>query len=253
MAEHALRVCSLNIAHGRGRRFHQGLLHRRAIEQHLLEVSLVLRREQPDVVALQEADGPCLWSGGFDHVRFIAERSGYAHHLHGHHMRIGKVVPRLRYGCALLARRPLHQPCDQPFSRAMPSPNKGFVAAAVALPGPVAIDVVSCHLDPARPALRRRQVLELAEAIRERERPLILMGDFNTRDFGKRGALGLLSDELALRLHRPGATDLATFPSRRPRRRLDWILCSPALHVQRYRVLPDRISDHCAVVADLHW
>jgi len=249
-----LRVCTLNIAHGRGRRLHQGFLLRRIIEAHLGAAARVLRREAPDVVALQEADGPCLWSGGFDHVAYLARRIGHPFRVHGHHVRLGGINPRLRYGTALLACAPLDDVHDQPFDIKPLGPNKGFVAAAVPLAGSGAqsVDVVSCHLDPARPRVRRRQAEELVAALATRGRPLVLMGDFNTRDFGPRSALRVLADGLGLDLHEPEATALATFPSRRPRRRLDWILHSRHFRVARYEVLEERISDHCAVVADLY-
>ena len=53
-----LKVMTLNLAHGRKDRWHQMLLKRRQIEEHLDHIAEVICREKPDVIALQEADGP---------------------------------------------------------------------------------------------------------------------------------------------------------------------------------------------------
>ena len=71
-----LKVVTLNLAHGRKDAWHQALLRRAAIQANLDEVVRILRQEQPDVVALQEADGPSLWSGRFDHVAYLSEKAG---------------------------------------------------------------------------------------------------------------------------------------------------------------------------------
>ncbi len=41
---------------------------------------------------------------------------------------------------------------------------------------------MSLHLDFLRPAVRRRQVSQLVDLIRHRERPLAVLGDFNSHD-----------------------------------------------------------------------
>ena len=63
-----LRVMTLNLAHGRGEAFHQLFQKSTTIIQNLDEISAMLKREQADVVALQEADAPSFWSGNFHHV-----------------------------------------------------------------------------------------------------------------------------------------------------------------------------------------
>lgn len=41
----------------------------------------VITRENPHVVALQEADGPSFWSGKFNHVDYLARTGGYSYYL----------------------------------------------------------------------------------------------------------------------------------------------------------------------------
>jgi endonuclease/exonuclease/phosphatase family metal-dependent hydrolase len=77
----------------------------------------------------------------------------------------------------------------------------------------------------------------------------VVLGDFNCEWSERRRCLALLERELKLRPAE--ATGNATFPSWRPLVRLDWILISEELDFAAYETLPDRLSDHLAVVADL--
>jgi endonuclease/exonuclease/phosphatase family metal-dependent hydrolase len=75
------------------------------------------------------------------------------------------------------------------------------------------------------------------------------MGDFNCEWSERRRSLELLRREL--RLRPVAGTAYATFPSWRPLVRLDWILVSEELAFSSYRTLPDRLSDHLGVVAEI--
>ena len=63
-----LKVMTFNMAHGRGDSFHQLLQSTDTTLDNLDAISVMLNREQPDVIALQEADGPSFWSGNFNHL-----------------------------------------------------------------------------------------------------------------------------------------------------------------------------------------
>jgi endonuclease/exonuclease/phosphatase family metal-dependent hydrolase len=103
---------------------------------------------------------------------------------------------------------------------------KGFIVATVTWPGEpcVELDVVSVHLDFSSEAIRRRQATELVDILRTRNRPMIVMGDFNTRWDKENSALHLIVEELGLSPYKPGQTGLETFA--RFGHRLDWILIS---------------------------
>lgn len=240
----ALSVMTLNVAHGRGARLHQTFLRRRTIEAHLTAIASVLGREAPDLVALQEADGPCLWSGGFDHVDWLAREGGFGWHVRGSHVQ-GR---RLDYGTALLSRLRPADPLAITFRPSPPTPTKGFVVATVEHGGHT-IDVVSVHLDFSRSRVRRRQVAELAEALQARDHLRVVMGDLNCDWKERGGTLRTLSDALGVEPHAPDAHE--GFGTYRGKARLDWVLTSPTLSVRDYRVLPDVVSDHRAVVARL--
>lgn len=245
-----LRLMTLNVAHARRQGRHQALLSESTLRGNLAAIAAVLRREAPDVVALQEADGPSAWSGGFDHVATLAALAGFDHAFRGEHNPFSLGRFDLSSGTALLARVPLHEPRSLAFGETWRD-TKGFVAATVETEtlGARAIDVVSLHLDFLAERVRRRQVEQLVARFRGRERPLVVLGDFNCEWSERRRCLDLLRRELGLR---PVATPgHATFPSWRPLVRLDWILLSEELDFVAYETLPDRLSDHLGVVADV--
>lgn len=246
-----LRVLTLNLAHGRCDRFHQALLDRDQIEDHLLQVSRLLQQVQPDVVAVQEADGPSVWSGGFDHVRFVAQESGFHQCVRGENVS----GLRLAYGTGLLAQHPLIDAETYTFAPSPPTLNKGFLLATTRVPcadapgGVLEVDVVSVHLDFARSSVRAAQVQALIDCLQSRARPLVVMGDFNCQWTDADGHLQRLAEELDLQAHAPDDNSTATF--RTLDKRLDWILVSPELTFTRYETLPDVVSDHAAVLAEL--
>jgi endonuclease/exonuclease/phosphatase family metal-dependent hydrolase len=242
-----LKVMTLNVAHGRRDEFHQAFLDEAQIRANLDRIADVARREAPDVLALQEADGPSVWSGDFGHVGYLADKAGFSQSLRGSHTNgFG-----LDYGTALLARRDLHDGASHVFAPSALTPPKGFVVASVAWPGrpEVLVDVVSVHMDFFRDPVQRRQAAELAEVLAARGRPRVLMGDLNVEWQDGDGVLEQLINALSLSAYKGGAADLVTFPS--TGRRVDWILVSAELRFVSHRVLPDRLSDHRAVTAEI--
>jgi len=242
---------SLNVAHGRKLARQQLFVRPHRFHANLHEVARVIRREAPDVIALQEADGPSFWSGDFDHVERLADLTGYGHCFRGEHHRVRLGSRSVSTGTALLSRHPLDAPASHIFPRAPITGRKGFVVATLRLPGGQAVDVVSVHLDFLRKRLRRRQILAMERELTRRENPLIILGDMNCWWRRRNDALGMLVERLGVRPCRPEAEDLATFPSRRPRLRLDWVLLSPGLEFGHYAILADRVSDHLAVLAEV--
>jgi endonuclease/exonuclease/phosphatase family metal-dependent hydrolase len=247
--EGRLRVLSLNAAHGRSVTFHQALLDRDEIRANLTAVGNVLMREAADIVALQEIDGPSVWSGHFDQVRSLAQFAGYGHMWRGSHA-TGFGPVELDYGTALISRLPLWGAESRRFDASWRD-NKGFVVATVEVPGfgGLEVDVASVHLDFMRAAVRADQIQSLIDTLRERSGPLVIVGDFNCT-WQEPTCLPVLSRELGVRPHAPGQ-EAPTFPSDDPGRRIDWILISDTLEFDGYATLNDEISDHRAIVANL--
>lgn len=247
-----LRVMTLNVAHGRKLSRHQTLLSRAAIEGNLADIAGVIRQEKPDVVALQEADGPSFWSGNFDHVAHIGNLAEVDHHFRGAHVAIRARNTHLSYGTAMLSRWPLGSTKSHAFAPSPPTPKKGFVIGSVTLPGSAqTIDVVSVHLDFLSKRQRNKQIRQMIDEVRKRENPLIVLGDMNCGWGRNNGSLQLLARNLDIHTFQP-SKKIATFPARRPRRRIDWIFASDEFAFTDYRSLPDPVSDHLGVIAELN-
>lgn len=245
-----VRLLTWNVAHGRAEAFHQALLARNEVEGNLAKIAEVLRHERPDLVALQEADGPSAWSGGFDHVSTLARATGLSSHFHGDHNPFGLSGYDLSAGTALLSRFPMTDTLSEPFA-ANWRDTKGFVVATVEVPGTGrALDVVSVHLDFLNPGARRAQILALAEVLEGRDRPRVILGDLNCDAEGATEAFRLLEERLGVVPYEPGL-EQPTFPAASPSRRLDWILASPELEFVSYRPIEAYLSDHLGVVAEI--
>jgi endonuclease/exonuclease/phosphatase family metal-dependent hydrolase len=247
-----LRVLSLNVAHGRKDALNQTLLDKGQIERNLGDVAALLREVDAHVVALQEADGPSRWSGGFDHVARLAEQARYPWHARGSHAKTWA----FDYGTALLSRVPLTEEASHAFPPSPPSMTKGMMVGQVewqpaGIAHPIRVDVVSVHLDFSRDSVRKQQVDEMAKFLSGRTHPVIVLGDFNSDwfDTGDRSVVTALARRCDMQAYEPHATDLGTFPS--SGKRLDWVLISGELEFLRYQVLPQLVSDHKAVVAEI--
>jgi endonuclease/exonuclease/phosphatase family metal-dependent hydrolase len=243
----ALRVMTLNIAHGWKRPFppEPGA---RAVSKNLDAIAGVVAREAPDVVAFQEIDDRSWWSGDLDETALLATRAGYAHYAFGAHRKMGGLLHDA-HGTALVSLLPLAGPESRAFRTSFLD-DKGFVVATVSPDGLGAIDVVSVHLDPFFDGSRQAQVRQMTRALASRGRPLVVVGDMNCAWKDGRTAVAALARALGLRA-RFGDGAAPTYSAARPWRRIDWILVSPDLDFADYRTLDDIVSDHRGVVADI--
>ena len=243
-----LKVLMLNLAHGRKDGLNQLLKSKGAIRRNLEEIATVLDKHSADVVALQEADAPSFWSGGFDHVALLAEHAGYPFYESSNQANSWF----FSYGTALLSRVALSGVVHHTFRPSPPTMNKGYTLAQLIWKRdsgePVAVDVVSVHLDFSRKSVREQQSAELAEALVARANPLIVMGDFNSDWSADEQVVRALAERADLHVYRPDAVDLPTYSGGK---RYDWILVSRHLEFVSLEVLPDILSDHSAVMAEI--
>jgi endonuclease/exonuclease/phosphatase family metal-dependent hydrolase len=243
-----LKVLMLNLAHGRKDGLNQLLKSEAAIRRNLEEIATVLDKHSADVVALQEADAPSLWSGGFDHVALLAEQAGYPFYESSNQANSWF----FSYGTALLSRVALSGVVHHTFRPSPPTMNKGYTLAQLIWKRdsgePVAVDVVSVHLDFSRKSVREQQSAELAQALAVRGNPLIVMGDFNSDWSADEQVVRALAERAELHVYRPDADDLPTYSGSK---RYDWILISRHLEFVSLEVLPEILSDHSAVMAEI--
>lgn len=246
----SLRILTLNIAHGRNQAANQLLLEKEDIEQNLSAIARFLKEINADVVALQEADGPSGWSGNFDHIEQLAREAGYPWHYRANHAESWL----FSYGTAILSRLPVTELIQHTFTPSPPTFNKGFLLGqlnwtnasetGLALP----VDVVSVHLDFSRQRVRDAQIAEMTDVLAKRTGPMIILGDFNSDWFSDESVVKRLAEESRLSVYQPSAENLHTYNAKH---RYDWILISNELVFVHHEVLPDILSDHLAVLAEV--
>jgi len=241
-----MTVMTMNIAHGRRNKFHQAFLGGKKIKNNLDHIIKMSNRENPFLIALQEADGPSFWSGKFNHVEYIANQTGLKNYFQGYHVnKFG-----LHYGTALLSSNELNSSKSYTFrSHSLISFTKGFVLSTVKWPGEnnLYIDVISVHLDFLLDSVRQKQINELIAVLEVRDSPVILMGDLNADS--ESNAIQSLIGSLDLKAYKFNRDGLETFS--RYNKRFDWILISKELEYVSYEVLPDNISDHSAIISEI--
>jgi len=242
-----LRVLTLNMAHARGTGMNQMLQDSDKARQNLTNIATLLKQQAADVVSLQEVDYQSFWNGKFDHVGALAKQANFQNSVSGSHVK----SMGLDYGTALVANLDLQHPESVVFSPSEISASKGFVVSSVHWPEKACIDVdvVSVHLDFASEETRREQAGEIIAKLQQRDRPIILMGDFNTNWKHDNSAVRILAQHLGLHPYQPNDASMVTFPKQS--RRLDWILVSPEIEFKRYSVLQTQVSDHLGIVSDL--
>jgi endonuclease/exonuclease/phosphatase (EEP) superfamily protein YafD len=101
-----------------------------------------------------------------------------------------------------------------------------------------------------KPVTLMSQVREVATVLAGRHNPAIIMGDFNSEWLNAESIVELLAERAGLHGYKPLSEGLVTYPS--SGRRLDWILISDQFVFSDYKVLPNVLSDHLAVVAEIN-
>ncbi len=248
-----LAVMTYNVAHGRGRRFHQVLVGRATMERHLEGIAGHILAQQPHIVALQEIDQASIWAHRVDQLAMLKRLTGYTHALHGIHADKALLhKPLLRYGVGILSRLEPLAFESRAFGLGRLD-TKGFTAKRVLFNGRCVL-VIALHLDFRRHKRRMAQVKAVTDYVarrRRRDDHLIIMGDFNCTTKRPSSPLYYLMDHLDLHTVAPStyrAREHASFASFGGYR-LDYILADKGLVFTDYRTGNARLSDHEYVVA----
>lgn len=206
-----------------------------------------------DVVALQELDMETARSGGRDQAREIADMV-----LMHYHFQPLLWLERGRYGNAILSRHPLTvlRAAELPTLAGRPRiERRGAIWARIAI-GAVDVQVVSTHL-----GLNGRERRMQAEALLgpewagspEFREPLVLCGDFNASPAS--AVCRMIRGRFRDAAREAGPAGSATWPSRFPLFRLDYVFLAGDIRVRQIFVhrtpLTRAASDHLPVVADL--
>ena len=241
-----LRVMSYNI--------------RAAVESDLSEIADEIKSHHPDVVALQEVDVHWGERSSFaDQAMNLAEMLGM-YHFFGEIYNLpptGDRSENRRYGMALLSKYPFQHRKNHSLAR-LSSLNESNSNSPVLMPGfpevginldGQTVHIFNTHLDyRPDPALRRRQVGEILEIIRQKKGPVILMGDLNADP--EDPEIGELF-ELFNDAWENGEGGGFTFPADDPQKRIDYILYTDHFEVTGVFVPNTQKSDHRPVIATL--
>ncbi len=191
-----------------------------------------------DIVGLNESDAGSLRSGFTNQTHRIAELAGMPYWSHQPNRRVGRIAHSAN---GLLSR---HQPVEV-LDYALPGRvgGRGALIAHFDHAGQ-RLTIAIAHLSLGVRS-RQLQIDYLAELLAEAQH-VVLMGDFNC---------GPEAPEMQ-RLYRntrlcPPSSFVATFPSWKPMRALDHILCSADLLADPPRVHPAGRSDHLGIALDI--
>ena len=244
-----LKIISLNLAHGRKDGLNQIFLAADTFRKNLRDIGARFRQLSPDIISLQEADGPSLWSGQFDHVEYLAEYAEFTYYISARH----SSTALFQFGTAFMTKVPMQDVRSVSFPRSPPTPRKGFLVVSVPWnPGgrlvqAVNLYLVSVHLDFSRRSVRVKQVGELIRFLESLTGPFVLTGDLNADWTGSDPTVRDLVQSLDLQVYEPHSNSLGTYRS--TGKRLDWILISSGLKYEAYSVIPEILSDHFPISA----
>jgi len=203
----------------------------------LARVVGLIRRHDPDIVALQEVDSR---GRGDDDLPLPFLKQAL-----GEHAAEARTVtaPDGHYGHVVISRWPMKETRLHDLSVLKREPRCAIETMVVTPYGP--LHLVSTHLGLGI-FERRRQAALLAGLASRSVEPTVMLGDFN--DWFRRGAV-----RRALTQAMPARTMLKTFPARWPFLMLDRIYCRPRAAL--IRSWTDRaarsVSDHLPVFAEI--
>ncbi len=211
------------------------LLPHRSRERNLNRISGLLHSY--DLVGLQEVDSGSLRTGYVDQTQYLARRAGFPHWYKQVNRNLGKLA---QHSNGLLSQL---QPSLVTEHKLPGLPGRGAILGYFGEPNN-GLAVCILHLALGR-RVRMRQVSYISELMADCPYAII-MGDLNC---------GADSPEVALLMDRlnlwePTAQE-GTFPSWRPMKKIDHILVSRSLGIEKARVLNYLCSDHLPVSLDV--
>lgn len=221
-----LRVMSWNIRHG------VGMDDQLSLER----IAAVIRKENPDVILVQEVDKGCKRSDGVDQATELGKLLEF-------HSAFGKAMDfdGGQYGQAILSRFPI----QDAKVHELPGSGEPRIAFSGILETPIGtLTVATIHLDHRDPDQRVAQAQVAAEALAQGKQPVILGGDFN--DLPDSKTLAVFNQAPWTVVSKTGKTH----PSDHPEIEIDHILLRGLLSMEPSVVIDERIaSDHRPVIA----
>ena len=206
----------------------------------LPDITKFIKTVDPDIIGLIEVDTGSIRSRKVNQAEKIASDLGLnsSYEIKYGESSINQLLPIIRkQGNAFLAAPRVHGESFHYF-------DTGIKRLIIELEmEKFAVFLVHLSLKYRHRHLQLRKLYDLIEAT---EKPVIVAGDFNTF-WGE--------NEIYLFMKAAGLTSantegLPSYPSRSPRKELDFILCQEGIHVTGFDVPQVRYSDHLPLVCD---
>ncbi len=209
-------------------------------QNQLDEIIAFIKQVDPDVAGLIEVDGGSYRSGRTSQVEKISAELGHFHAYcskYAADSRWQRIPLYNKQGNAFLAKDTIRGEKYHYFERGMKK-----LVFELELEH-VTFFLVHLALNY---KIRQQQILHLYHMIKETNQPYIVAGDFNafTGDREIQLLLAASGMQNADTLMQP------TYPSRNPKRHLDFVLHSPKIRINRFEMPKIQLSDHLPLVVD---
>ncbi|WP_316785282.1 endonuclease/exonuclease/phosphatase family protein [Pedobacter frigiditerrae] len=205
-------------------------------------IAAVIKKENPDLVGLQEVDCFTKRSGNIDEAKVLAEKTGM-------HFQFFKAIDHDGgdYGVAILSKFPLQNGTKVDLPQVIKAEARVLSYATVTLPNKTKLIFANTHLDATRPDSNRVvQMKSILSALSLKKEAIILVGDLNCE---ARAEPIILLDQQYKRSCT--ASCAHTIPQDFPKKTIDYIALKNAnWNVSGYYVIPETYaSDHRPVVS----
>lgn len=267
-----LKVAAYNIAHGRGGKYGaKNWSHgtKDALLDHLDKISEQIKKENADLIVLNEVDFSSAWSFNINQAEYIAQKCGYSYRLEQKNMGVSVPFFSLYFGNAILSKFPIQNPkfIDfQPYSglEDIFAGNHDAFFCELKVPTGI-VGIFGIHFEYRSETVRVRCAKILAEMSSELKTPVIILGDFNSTpsnmahskvsENGK-NAMSLLFDEkkfISYLENSENKKPFYTFPSEKPNSLIDWIIGKRIKAFTNPRNIKSNLSDHLMIVAEVEF
>lgn len=262
-----LRIACYNIAHGRGIAASNWDGGNRAQRIARLDrIADLLRKNDADIVVLNEVDFDSSWSHSTNQARYLAEKADYPYWAEQRNLDFRILMWTWRFGNAVLSKYPITnaQVANLPsYSRreTVFAGKKCGVICDIRV-GDHPVRIIGAHLSHRSESVRVRSAAILVDIADESSMPTIVAGDMNSTPSGFPNAIRDPNGDNAIdtfdrsecfqRLPKnpPVAASDLTFSSVEPRSVIDWILIPHDWNFLQYTVQFSELSDHCPVYAE---
>jgi endonuclease/exonuclease/phosphatase family metal-dependent hydrolase len=235
-APKTFRVMTYNIHHGAGL---DGKVY-------LQRIAALIKKEQADIVGLQEVDKGVERTARRDCPAELAALTGMrCVFSNNYHFQGGE------YGNAVLTRFPVKSWTNRHYKMLRPGEQRGLLQVVLDVHGRELV-FMDTHIDyRGDDAERLQNAAEILEAMKAYSgRPMILCGDFNDTPGSRTHQK--LAQEFTDEWMAGGTGEGFTIPAEKPRKRIDfiWLTKQPAIDAVRLWVPKSEASDHLPVVGE---